>query len=226
MKDKNIHIKLTEDGSHTLYNEKMNETYHSTHGAIQEANHVFILNGIRAVLNKDISILEVGFGTGLNAYLTYDFALKNNMNILYTGLETFPLSKEIINQLNYKSEIPNFDLEVFSEIHKSKWNIKNKIKSNFILNKVHVSLQDFTSNDKFDIIYYDAFGPRAQKEMWEKSLFEKLFKMLNIGGKLVTYCAMGQFKRDLKSCGFIVESVTGPPGKREMTIAYKKQLTL
>ena len=177
MKDKNIHIKLTEDGSHTLYNEKMNETYHSTHGAIQEANHVFILNGIRAVLNKDISILEVGFGTGLNAYLTYDFALKNNMNILYTGLETFPLSKEIINQLNYKSEIPNFDLEVFSEIHKSKWNIKNKIKSNFILNKVHVSLQDFTSNDKFDIIYYDALGPRAQKEMWEKSLFEKLFKM-------------------------------------------------
>ena len=218
----NILIKQTEDGSHTLYNKELDETYHSTHGAIQEANHVFIMNGIEPILSKDISVLEVGFGTGLNVILTYNYAKKHNKNVRYTGLETFPLSKEIINQLNYSTEVPDFDLDVFSKIHQCVWNEENKINSLFLLNKINKPLQEFITTDKFDVIYYDAFGPRAQKEMWEKHLFEKLFGMLNSGGKLVTYCAMGQFKRDLKACGFTVESVPGPPGKREMTIGFKK----
>lgn len=219
-------IQLTKDGSHTLYNQELNETYHSSHGSIQEANHVFIKNGIESIEKFEISVLEVGFGTGLNAILTYDYAKCNNKKITYFGLESFPLSKEIITQLNYKDEIPGFDLAVFSKMHKSTWNIENEIDSYFSLNKIHETLQKFTTKDKFDVIYYDAFGPRAQKEMWEKSLFEKLFAMLNEGGKLVTYCAMGQFKRDLKSCGYTVICVPGPPGKREMTIGYKNKLSL
>jgi tRNA U34 5-methylaminomethyl-2-thiouridine-forming methyltransferase MnmC len=219
--NKNISIKQTEDGSHTLYNKELDETYHSTHGAIQEANHVFIINGIEAILAKEISVLEVGFGTGLNAILTYNYAKENNKKISYTGLETFPLSKEIITQLNYRYQVADFDLDVFSKMHKSIWNVENEIDLYFSLCKINKSLQEFIIEDKFDVIYYDAFGPRAQKEMWEKPLFEKLFEMLNSGGKLVTYCAMGQFKRDLKSCGFVVKSVPGPPGKREMTIGFK-----
>ncbi|MFT4695045.1 MAG: tRNA U34 5-methylaminomethyl-2-thiouridine-forming methyltransferase MnmC [Urechidicola sp.] len=217
----NISIKQTEDGSHTLYNKELDETYHSSHGAIQEAIHVFIKNGIDSIFSKEISVLEVGFGTGLNAILTHDYAKRDNKKISYTGLESFPLPKEIINKLNYRSEIPDFDLAIFNKMHKSIWNQNNIIDSHFGLNKINETLQEFITEDKYDIIYYDAFGPRAQKEMWEKYLFEKLFKMLNIGGKFVTYCAMGQFKRDLKSCGFVVECVPGPPGKREMTIGFK-----
>jgi tRNA U34 5-methylaminomethyl-2-thiouridine-forming methyltransferase MnmC len=213
--NKNISIKQTEDGSHTLYNKELDETYHSTHGAIQEANHVFIMNGIEPILSKEISVLEVGFGTGLNAILTYNYAKENNKKIFYTGLETFPLSKEIINQLNYRYEVADFDLDIFSKMHKSIWNVENEIDLYFSLNKINKSLQEFLIEDKYDVIYYDAFGPRAQKEMWEKPLFEKLFEMLNTGGKLVTYCAMGQFKRDLKSCGFVVESVPGLQGKEK-----------
>lgn len=217
----NILIKETSDGSHTLYNKELDETYHSTHGAIQEAIHVFIQNGIRLIDKTNISILEVGFGTGLNAILTFNYSKKNNKKVSYVGLESYPLGKDIITQLNYKDEIPNFDLSIFSKIHKSEWNTEQEIEDNFSLLKDTHTLQEFKTERKFDIIYYDAFGPRAQKEMWEKNLFEKLFSYLNQDGILVTYCAMGQFKRDLKDCGFIVKCVPGPPGKREMTIAYK-----
>ncbi len=216
-----ISLKETEDGSHTLYNETLDETYHSTHGAIQEARHVFIKNGLESCLLKEVSILEVGFGTGLNSILTCEYANKNEIAVNYTGLESFPLPMEIINQLNYKNEIVNFELEKFNAIHKSSWNEFNRIDPFFSVLKCDKKLQDFSTINKFDIIYYDAFGPRAQSEMWEKELFEKLYSFLNFNGKLVTYCAMGQFKRDLKSCGFVVESVPGPPGKREMTIAHK-----
>ena len=218
----NIIVQKTEDGSHTLYNQELDETYHSKHGAIQEANHVFILNGIQGLDAKEVSILEVGFGTGLNAILTYAFAKKNRVQIDYTGIESSPLSEDIIDQLNYKNEIKDFDLAIFNTMHSCNWNTNCKIDSHFSLIKSNIALQEYDTSKKFDVIYYDAFGPRAQKEMWEKSLFQKLYDMLNIGGKLVTYCAMGQFKRDLKFCGFVVNSVPGPPGKREMTVAYKK----
>lgn len=217
-----ISIIKTKDGSHTLYNSVLDETYHSTHGSIQEANHVFIKNGIKQVNKHDLSVLEIGFGTGLNAILTYDYAKNNNIYIKYHCLETFPLSLDVINELNYKNEISEFDLSVFNKLHSSQWNNVIEINNIIQLNKYNISLQEYTSDNKFDVIYYDAFGPRAQKEMWEKPLFMKLFNMLKSGGRLVTYCAMGQFKRDLKACGYEVFSVEGPPGKREMTIAVKK----
>ncbi|MEN8929202.1 MAG: tRNA (5-methylaminomethyl-2-thiouridine)(34)-methyltransferase MnmD [Flavobacteriales bacterium] len=217
----NITIKNTADGSHTLYNNEIDETYHSTHGAIQEANHVFIQNGISLVDKDKISVLEVGFGTGLNAILTHDYAKISAKTVEYLGLESYPLGNKIISQLNYKSEIENFDLNAFTRMHEIPWDESKEIDSFFYLNKMHQTLQDFTPEKEFDVIYYDAFGPRAQAEMWEKNLFKKLYETLSIQGILVTYCAMGQFKRDLKAVGFQVECVPGPPGKREMTIAHR-----
>ena len=218
-----MELKKTEDGSHTIYIESIDETYHSIHGAIQEANHVFIKNGINLINLNKINILEVGFGTGLNAILTLEFALNNQININYTGIETNPLSKKLINKLNYINLISNPILEIpFNKLHACKWEVENKITPNFNLKKININVFQFKSNNKFDLIYYDAFGPNSQPEMWTKEIFQNLFQILNNDGIFVTYCAKGQVKRDLKSTGFIVNSVPGPPGKREMTIAFKK----
>ena len=219
---KGILIQETKDGSHTLYNESLDETYHSTHGAVQEANHVFIDNGIKLIDKSDINILEVGFGTGLNAILTNNYAKENSVVINYIGLETIPLGMDLINKLNYLSENKYLSEDEFMNIHKCDWEIPSQINDSFSITKKNIKIQNFQSEHNFDLVYYDAFGPRAQIEMWDRSIFENLFSLINHGGKLVTYCAMGQFKRDLKSVGFIVECVPGPPGKREMTIASKK----
>lgn len=218
----NISIQKTKDGSHTLFVEAINETYHSSHGAIQEAKHVFIKNGISLITKTDISVLEVGFGTGLNAILTSQFSINYTKKIKYVGLETVPLELELINNLNYVTENTELSKSDFLKIHHCEWEKEETIHSNFSLTKKKVEVQNFVGEYNFDIIFYDAFGPRAQNEMWDKSIFHNLFSLLNPNGILVTYCAMGQFKRDLKEIGFRVECVAGPPGKREMTIAYKK----
>lgn len=215
-------IKITKDGSHTLYLEELDETYHSTHGAIQEAQHVFIENGIKFIEKLQIDVLEVGFGTGLNAILTQSYAENNKKNITYSSLETIPLNMEVISKLNYTKELQELDSKTFNYIHQVDWNSWQDISKYFKLNKIESSVQKYDTNQNFDIIYYDAFGPRAQIDMWHISIFEKLYKLLNQDGILVTYCAMGQFKRDLRTCGFEVKSVPGPPGKREMTIGIKK----
>ncbi len=215
-------IKTTKDGSHTLFLEGMNETYHSTNGAIQEANHVFIKNGIKLIHKTEISVLEVGFGTGLNAILTCNYANENSILTNYVGLETVPLKIDLINKLNYLSENKELSKTDFVSIHNCEWEEPNLINDTFILTKMNIEVQNFKSQLKFDVVYYDAFGPRAQSEMWDKLIFKSLFNLINSGGKLVTYCAMGQFKRDLKEVGFSVECVPGPPGKREMTIAHKE----
>jgi len=215
-------IQQTKDGSHTLFIKELNETYHSSNGAIQEAKHVFIQNGITLIDKTQIRVLEVGFGTGLNAILTANFSERENKQIDYVGLETVPLSLELINGLNYLTEDMELSEVDFAKIHESAWEHKQLINTNFSITKINKDVQSFIDVIKFDIIYYDAFGPRAQNEMWDKSIFENLFGLINKGGKLVTYCAMGQFKRDLKKIGFVVECVPGPPGKREMTIAHKE----
>lgn len=217
-------IVKTSDGSHSLYVEELDEHYHSYHGAIQEAKHVFIKNGFNYFNNSLINILEVGFGTGLNALLTYLEADKKNLKVNYSGLELYPVPISLIKQLNY---VQLMDVQsrgdIFTKMHTAIWDSEVHITSDFNLHKIHKSLFDVSFNpQKFDLVYFDAFGPRAQNEMWNKNIFESIYNWLKPGGVLVTYCAMGQLKRDLKACGFEVESLPGPPGKREMTRALKR----
>lgn len=214
-------LRLTADGSPTLYVPELDETYHSMHGSVQEARHVFIENGLRFVASesKQVNILEVGFGTGLNALLTAQFAQENAINVNYVGLEAFPVEEQIWKAINYINE--SAAVAFYLQMMNSPFYETNPLHSYFTLQKIASTVQDWSSTKKFDLIYYDAFGPRAQAEMWELPIFEKLYSLLNPGGALVTYCAQGQFKRHLKSLGMKVEGLPGPPGKREMTRGVK-----
>ena len=214
-------LRLTADGSPTLYVPELDETYHSMHGSVQEARHVFIENGLRFVAteSKQVNILEVGFGTGLNALLTALYAKENAIRVNYVGLEAFPVEEAIWKEINYLTDAEARTL--YTEIMAHPFGETISIDLNFSLSKEAKLIQDWVANETFDLIYYDAFGPRAQAEMWELPIFEKLYSLLNVGGALVTYCAQGQFKRHLKSFGMRVESLPGPPGKREMTRGVK-----
>lgn len=215
-------IITTADGSSSLYNEALDETYHSSHGAIQEALHVFIENGLHYFKNSNISlsVLEVGFGTGLNTLLTL---LHSNQKLVnYTALETYPLNSEIVTQLNYVILINELNAaQLYAKLHACDWENSEQITANFFLKKINKQVQQITFKQEFDLIYYDAFGPRAQPDMWTFEIFEKLYLALKPNGILVTYCAKGEVKRMLKAVGFIVETLPGPPGKREMTRAIK-----
>ncbi len=216
----------TRDGSSSLFVPELNETYHSTHGALAEAEHVFIKNGIDYYIHQNqpsnINILELGFGTGLNALLTALFAEKNNPNILYHSLETFPLGEKIIETLNY-TELINDDSakDLFQKTHQAEWEKSIPITPKFNIQKINQAFQAYETEVKYDIIYYDAFAPSKQAEMWVVEIFEKLYAMMNPNAILVTYCAQGQFKRNLKAAGFAVETLPGPPRKVEMVRAGK-----
>ncbi|WP_439881081.1 tRNA (5-methylaminomethyl-2-thiouridine)(34)-methyltransferase MnmD [Pontibacter sp. MBLB2868] len=220
-----LEIRQTKDGSNTLYVPELNEHYHSVHGALQESLHVFIKHGLENVLQnkKDIKILEVGFGTGLNAILTYPFALAKKAFIQYDTLEKFPLDKKVIMQLCFDKAILNPELyEVFQQMHNAPWNEPVDIIPYFTLQKIHETLEEFCSPAAYyDIVYFDAFAPEKQPELWSDEMFAKLYKATRPGGMLVTYCAKGSFKRSLKAAGFEVEALPGPPGKREMTRGVK-----
>ncbi|MFD2513112.1 tRNA (5-methylaminomethyl-2-thiouridine)(34)-methyltransferase MnmD [Pontibacter locisalis] len=220
-----LEIRQTKDGSNTLYVPELNEHYHSVHGALQESLHVFIKHGLEDVLQskKDIKILEVGFGTGLNAILTYPFALAKKAFIQYDTLEKFPLEEEVVNQLHFENAILNPELfEVFQQMHSAPWNEPVDIIPYFTLQKIHETLEEFCPPDAYyDIVYFDAFAPEKQPELWSDEMFAKLYKATRPGGVLVTYCAKGSFKRSLKAAGFEVEALPGPPGKREMTRGIK-----
>jgi tRNA U34 5-methylaminomethyl-2-thiouridine-forming methyltransferase MnmC len=220
-------LRETADGSMTIYLPEMDEHYHSYHGALQEAIHVFIKNGISCFADKfstiqEISVFELGFGTGLNALLTALWANDNNRKVNYFGLEAFPVEAEMNLQMNYHNLISN-DLATvyFTKIIEAEWEKSVMISEKFQIQKVEESIQNLSVSDQFDVVFFDAFGPRAQEEMWEFSVLEKTIKLLKSDGLFVTYCAKGQLKRDLKSLGFIVESLPGPPGKREMTRGWK-----
>jgi tRNA U34 5-methylaminomethyl-2-thiouridine-forming methyltransferase MnmC len=214
-------LRLTSDGSPTLYVPELDETYHSMHGSVQEARHVFIENGLRFVAaeSKQVNILEVGFGTGLNALLTAQYAKENALSVHYIGLEAYPVEEEIWKEINYVNE-PDASAFYF-KMMELPFGETNVCHPNFTLNKIASRIQEWVSSEKFDLIYYDAFGPKAQPEMWALAIFEKLYALLNPGGAIVTYCAQGQFKRHLKSLGMRVEALSGPPGKREMTRGVK-----
>lgn len=213
-------IVTTKDGSKTIHLPEWNENYHSHHGAVQEALHVFIKSGLDFISSskKELSILEVGFGTGLNAILTYIYGVENNLSIHYQGLEAYPVYPEEIELLAYGSldEIKEYS-SIYHDLHSAKWDEQINVSDNFNLLKHQVFLADFdAAPNSFDLIYFDAFGPRVQPDLWEKPIFEKLHKIMKPNGVFVTYCAKGQVRRDLISVGFQVDKIPGPPGKREM----------
>jgi tRNA U34 5-methylaminomethyl-2-thiouridine-forming methyltransferase MnmC len=215
-------IRVTGDGSKTIFLPELNETYHSSNGAVQESRHIFIQNGLDLVVNKgNIRILEVGFGTGLNALLSASWAEKNNQPIQYIGIEAKPLPPELCFQLDYPRHIGQHADKIYDELIRCDWEIDNQLTTHFSIQKREMKIQDFVAFEPMDLIYFDAFGPRVQAEMWDITILDKMFQSLNSGGSLVTYCAQGQFKRDLKAVGFSLESLPGPPGKREMTRATK-----
>ncbi len=209
---------ITEDGSHTIYLPEMDEHYHSTHGAIQESLHIYIKQGLLQVKKKEISILEIGFGTGLNAYLTYAFAKNKNLKINYFTIEKYPLSEIEYLSLNYPQNIfPEYG-EVFEKMHRSKWNSDLEISPDFLLQKIHADLLlfDFGPFPQFDLVYYDAFAPGKQPEMWSDEMIQKVASSVRKDGILVTYCAKGSVRRAFSSAGFQMERIPGPIGKKEI----------
>jgi tRNA U34 5-methylaminomethyl-2-thiouridine-forming methyltransferase MnmC len=217
-----LKIITTHDGSHSLLNEQLNETYHSVHGALQESKHVFIQHGLdfASKSKSTIHILEVGFGTGLNALLTLQQAKADNLTIHYTTLEAFPVEEAIWSQLNYVESAEA--KEQFEKLHRAKWNEAENISSNFVLKKLRATLQQVELElNHYDLIYFDAFAPNKQPEMWELPMLQKVVNSMKPDGLFVTYCAKGQLKRDLKNAGLTVETLQGPPGKREMVRGKK-----
>ena len=221
----NLKIIKTSDGSHTIYNSELNETYHSLHGSINESNTVYIKNGlgyyIKKKSRKKIKILEVGFGTGLNFLLTNIFFERRKENIFYHTIEPYPLPNEVIEKLNYVSEIGEQYKDIFNLSHNLENDKKNYISENLEFLKSETSLENTILTDKYDIIFYDAFAPSKKPSMWKRINLEKIFSHMKNGSVLVTYCSSGQFKRDLKSIGFKVDVLPGPKGKKEMVRAIK-----
>ncbi|MFC5271283.1 tRNA (5-methylaminomethyl-2-thiouridine)(34)-methyltransferase MnmD [Adhaeribacter terreus] len=221
-----VEVKQTNDGSNTLFVPELNEHYHSIHGALQEALHVFIKYGLEPTLEKatePIRLLEIGFGTGLNAILTLQTFLTQNHSVFYDTLEKYPLPENLIKELQFGNFILNPELlDYFHKLHAAPWNETIAITPNFNLQKMHTDLETQTFPDNYyDLIYFDAFAPEKQPHLWTDEIFRKMAGALKPGGFLVSYCAKGIFKRGLKSAGLTVEALPGPPGKREMTRATK-----
>jgi tRNA U34 5-methylaminomethyl-2-thiouridine-forming methyltransferase MnmC len=218
-------IVITEDGSSSIYLPAFDEHYHSSHGAVQESKHVFMEMGWKFLAEKqdEISMLEVGFGTGLNAFLVLQECIRNSAKqVHYTTLEAYPVSAEDAEKLNYAADPAS--KESFLDLHRAAWNNTEKINPNFTLEKLHTPLQEFSpAENTFDLVFFDAFAPRVQPELWTEQVFTKLFHAMKNGGVLVTYCAKGDVRRNMIKAGFNVERLPGPPGKREMLRATKKK---
>lgn len=215
----------TADGSHSIYSEQFGVSYHSKYGAIQETQHVFINAGLRlkAIVQKDISILEIGMGSGLNALMTALEATKRNLNVQYTTVEAFPVPFEMAKKLNFHEQLNDDNAYDFHmKIHESPWEEEIIVSENFSITKLQKNFQDLDLHNEFDVIYFDAFAPTSQPELWEENIMQIMYNALKPEGVLTTYCAKGSFKRTLKAVGFQVEKLKGPPGKREMTRALKQ----
>tara|TARA_B110000977_G_C11010421_1_gene467446 strand:+ start:520 stop:1191 length:672 start_codon:yes stop_codon:yes gene_type:complete len=215
-------ILQTTDGSNTLYVPELDETYHSTNGALQESLHVFIKEGLQYLALKSTSILEIGFGTGLNALTTFAHAAVSDLKINYSTIEAFPLDWDSVAKLKYHElEGLHGHAIAFKEMHTSVWEEARLISPSFSLKKLNLKLQNIAFDNEFDVIYFDAFAPQVQPELWTEEVLALLYKALKSKGVLVTYCAKGSVKRALKSVGFQLQSIPGPPGKREMSRAIK-----
>ena len=211
---------VTGDGSHSIYSERFGVTYHSRYGAITESAHVFIDAGLRykAVVQPDLAVLEVGLGTGLNAFMTWLEAERRNLYIYYTAIEAYPLSLKEAAGFNYAEllRVPERKAD-FLRLHRCAWAKPALLSPHFTFEKYKTRLEDFTATEAYDVIYFDAFAPQAQPELWTSAILANMYAALRPEGVLVTYCAKGDFKRRLREVGFEVERLAGPPGKREMT---------
>ncbi|MFO7719096.1 MAG: tRNA (5-methylaminomethyl-2-thiouridine)(34)-methyltransferase MnmD [Gillisia sp.] len=217
----------TADGSSTIYLPELNEHYHSKHGAIQEAQHVFIKMGLLEVISlrnpSEISILEIGFGTGLNALVTWRQILNKSISVKYTGVEAYPILEEEVANLNFPEELSEIDgRSFFKKLHSGSWEETHKLSENFTLTKQNKFFHEIDDKLQYDLIYFDAFGARVQPELWTVEIFQKMYDSLIPGGILVTYAAKGSVRRAMLEVGFLVEKLPGPPGKREMLRATKK----
>lgn len=215
----------TQDGSHSVFSEQFGVAYHSKYGAVQETEHVFIKGALldKIKTQQEVAILDIGFGTGLNALMTYLSASKQTTKIQYTAIEAYPLSLEQALQLNY-AEVLNLsevEQQFFQQMHQTAWNKPIALSEDFTFTKCLQRFEEIDFKNQFDIIYFDAFAPNAQPELWEADLLNKMYQALKHKGILTTYCAKGVFKRTLKKVGFTVEALPGPPGKREMTRGHK-----
>jgi tRNA U34 5-methylaminomethyl-2-thiouridine-forming methyltransferase MnmC len=216
----NLTIVTTADGSNTIFNAAVGENYHSKHGALQESQHVFLNSGLRYFLagkeTTEVSVLEVGFGTGLNFLLSADFCTAKQINLYYTGIEAFPLTEEMIAQTGYNRYISPSIWNTFMERYSESITAPQQLNTYVELHTAHSSLNDFQHNKKFDVIYFDAFASIHQPEMWNQGAIEHTVKFLKPGGVFVTYAITGNLKRMLKALGLKVEKAPGAPGKREM----------
>lgn len=219
-------IIITDDGSTSLELLDIKEHYHSTFGAIQEAQFVYLKNGLEHIVNlydlRTISVLEMGFGTGLNAFLSFLFAEKQLLKIDYMAIEAFPLNADEVSQLNYIQQLNAQEFaSVFADFHQIKHNDSKQLTPSFKLTLNTNPLEEFEAINQFNLIYFDAFGPDVQSELWTESIFNKMYDALKPEGVLVTYSAKGSVRRTLQAVGFKVERLSGPPGKREMLRAIK-----
>lgn len=214
-------IFITADGSTTIHLPDWDEQYHSKHGAIQEAYHVFIRKGLD-LFEGELAILEIGFGTGLNAFITLLEAERRNLTIAYTGVEAFPILAKEVSKLNYPKELDALDkITLFQKLHTIPWEEQFAITSNFSLRKKQLDFKYIKAQEAYDLIYFDAFGARVQPELWTEAIFQKMYDALKPNGYLVTYSAKGSVRRAMQAVGFTVERLEGPPGKREMLRARK-----
>lgn len=223
-KSESISLLSTADGSHSVYSGQFGVTYHSAHGAVTESSHVFLEHGLGFVKfeNKPVAVLETGFGTGLNAFMTLLEAGKAGIEVHYCGLEIYPLDLKAAAALNYPDVLGAVAYrDLFLHLHTCEWNRKLSVTPTFSFEKQDTSIVTFVREGAFDVIYFDAFDPQAQPELWTEEVMGRMYHSLRTGGVLVTYCAQGQFRRNLRSAGFTTERLPGPPGKREMTRAIK-----
>lgn len=220
-------IITTGDGSKTIHIPEWDEQYHSKHGAIQEARHVFLKTGLAHYTaqypeEQEIAILEMGFGTGLNALLTFFEAQTLGLTLNYTGVEAFPVSSEEAMAMEYASQLEEKEaLAIYNTLHSISWDEKVPLSDFFKLTKRQQKFEVITDEATFDLVYFDAFGPRVQPDLWTEAIFAKMYAALKPKGVLTTYCAQGAARRAMQAVGFQVERLPGPPGKREMLRASK-----
>ena len=222
------HLVRTADGSASVYAERFDATYHSTHGALQESNHVFVQAGLAHVAqdHRRVSVLECGYGTGLNYLASLAFAVGRSLSLDYTGLEAFPLTPELLAETDYGSlpglaPLVRLSPKLISDVHAAPWPSDTPAGSLGVLRKRSQAIETLAADRTYDLIYYDAFAPRTQPELWTRTVFANLYTALRPGGVLTTYCVQGQVRRDLRAVGFEVVKLPGPPGKREMTRATR-----
>lgn len=216
MTEQHNEILLTEDGSHTLKNIALDECYHSSHGARQESEWVFVNAGLHECKKTDIEVLEVGFGTGLNALLAMDFAQKNSKKIRYSSFELYPLPYATAAQLNFCNGDLQHLQNDFDKMHQCPWDEWQEINTHFSIKKIHADFSQSALTGLYNMVFYDAFSPDKQPELWSEAIFTALYLACNTDAILTTYCAKGYVRRNMQNAGFVVERIPGPPGKREM----------